>query len=292
MLNVYVSESISYMVSEEPADHKPRAKYSAEPHNIYGERAVMIWYRSLRKSIPLACTVAITFLACHVAKEVVLPTDIVRWTLEGRLPYFSAFCEVEKRMGRPTKACPISSMVMFRPSRAVSFQKLESLAASVADSIGLDLPPVNFYAIALRYLHDLRLPADKILPDAIKIYEWSMPPGLWLSTNESRLPTRVCVMSILMVAIRMLYNINGFGEWERSLSPSGAASVKSASGSKGNGNGGMDTNFAFHDYGEHSDKVPVRPQQPEWDAARLLHHLHTLYDGVADKYGKVSILFL
>lgn len=84
------------MILEEPADHKPRAKYSAEPHNIYGERAVMIWYRSLRKSVPLACTVAITFLACHVAKEAVLPTDMMRWTLEGRLPYFSAFREVEK----------------------------------------------------------------------------------------------------------------------------------------------------------------------------------------------------
>ncbi|XP_028805071.1 LOW QUALITY PROTEIN: TATA box-binding protein-associated factor RNA polymerase I subunit B-like [Neltuma alba] len=270
---------------EEPADHKPRAKYEAEPHNIHGERAVMIWYRSLRKSIPLACTVAVTFLACHVAKEAILPTDIMKWTLEGRLPYFSAFREIEKRMGQPTKACPISSMIMFRPSQAVSLQKLESLAASVADSIGLDLPPVNFYAIALRYLQDLHLPVDKILPDALKIYEWSMPPGLWLSTNELRLPTRVCVMSILIVAIRMLYNINGFGEWERSLCHGGAASVKSASGSEGKGNGGMNTNFPFHDDSERSDKDPVQPQQPEWDAARLLHHLYTLYDGVADKYG-------
>ncbi|XP_054824791.1 TATA box-binding protein-associated factor RNA polymerase I subunit B [Prosopis cineraria] len=270
---------------EEPAYHKPRAKYSAEPHNIYGERAVMIWYKSLRKSIPLACTAAITFLACHVAKEAVLPTDMMKWTLEGRLPYFSAFCEIEKRMGRPTGACPISSMVMFRPSRAVSLQKLESLAASIADSVGLDLPPVNFYSIALRYLQDLCLPVDQILPDAVKIYEWSMPPGLWLSTNELRLPTRVCVMSILIVAIRMLYNINGLGEWEKSLSHNGAALVKPSSGIKGERNGGMDTNFSFHDDSEQSNKDPVQPQQPEWDAARLLYHLHTLYDGVADKYG-------
>lgn len=278
------------MVSEESIDRKPRAKYSAEPYNIYGERAVMLWHRSLRKSIPLACTVAITFLACHVAKEAVLPTDMMKWTIEGRLPYFSAFLEIEKRMGRPTRACPISSMIMFRPSRAVSLQKLESMAASIADSIGLDLPPVNFYAIALRYLQDMQLPVHKILPDALKIYEWSMPHGLWLSTNELRLPTRVCVMSILIVAIRMLYNINGFGEWESSLSHYDFASVKLAAGFKEKGNFETDTNFASHDYGEHFDKDPLQSQQPEWDAARLLHHLYTLYDGVADKYGEVSSL--
>ncbi|KAK6922021.1 hypothetical protein RJ641_012528, partial [Dillenia turbinata] len=33
----------------EAGDFKPRAKFRAEPHNIHGERAVMIWFRSLRK---------------------------------------------------------------------------------------------------------------------------------------------------------------------------------------------------------------------------------------------------
>lgn len=50
------------------------------------------------------------------------------------------------------------------------------------------------------------------------------PPDLWLSTNELRLPSRVCVMSILIVAIRILYDIHGFGEWEKSLSSHGGSS--------------------------------------------------------------------
>lgn len=44
-----------------------------------------------------------------------------------------------------------------------------------------------------------------------------MPSDLYLSKNVLRLPTRVCVMSVLIVAVRMVYNINGFGVWERSL---------------------------------------------------------------------------
>lgn len=259
---------------------------------MYGQRAVMIWYRSLRKRIPLACTVAVSFLACHIAREAVLPTDIMKWTIEGRLPYFSAFCEIEKRMGKPSSACPISSMVMFRPSQPVSLQKLESLAASIAQSVGLELPPVNFYAIAFRYLQELSLPVEKILPRACRIYEWSLPPDLWLSTNDLRLPTRICVMSILIVAIRMLYNINGFGEWERSLSHNGRASVKSSSGSIGKGSREVDTNFASHDDDELHNEDLLQPQKSELDAAQLLHHLQAIYNGIAEKYGRLFGLFL
>ncbi|CAI9266297.1 unnamed protein product [Lactuca saligna] len=93
--------------------------------------------------------------------------------------------------------------------------KLESLAASIAHSIGLELPPVNFYGIVAR--GQLSLPVETILPHASRIYEWSMPPELWLSGNEFRLPTRACVLSILIFSIRSLYKIHGFGKWEKGL---------------------------------------------------------------------------
>ncbi|XP_058193436.1 TATA box-binding protein-associated factor RNA polymerase I subunit B [Rhododendron vialii] len=205
-------------------DFKPRAKFSAEPHNIHGQRAVTIWYRSLRRSLPLSCSLAISFLVCHLAREAVLPTDIVKWTLEGKLPYFSAFVEIEKQIGPPPIACPLSSSFLFKPSETFPLQKLESQAASIAQTIGLELPPVNFYAIASRYLSKLSLPVGKILPSVCQIYEWSLPPELWLSANEFRLPTCVCVLSMVIVAIRILYNIHGFGFWEMSLSSSGESS--------------------------------------------------------------------
>lgn len=244
----------------------------------------MIWFRSLKKRIPLACTVAVSYLACHVAREAILPSDLMKWTCEGKLPYFSTFVEIERRMGHPSIACPISSSVMFRPQRAVSVQKLESFAASIAQFIGLELPPVNFYAIAYRYLEKLSLPVEKILPYACRIYEWSMPPDSWLSlsTNYFRLPTHVCVVSILVVAIRILYNINGYGEWEKSLSHNDGAKD----------NVEMGTTFASHDghdFGKNSAEDPIGPQKHKLDSAGLLQHLHSIYNEIADAYGKIVV---
>lgn len=253
----------------------PRSKHRAEPHNMFGRRAVMIWFRTLRNRIPLSCTVAISYLACHIAREAVLPSDIMKWTCEGKLPYFSAFVEIESRMGPPSIACPISSSVMFKPQRAVPVRKLELFASSIAQFIGLELPPVNFYAIAYRYLEKLSLPVEKILPYACRIYEWSMPPDLWLSLSKDcfKLPTHVCVVSILVVAIRILYNINGLGEWEKSLSH--------IDGAKGNGD--MGNPFASrgeHDFGKDSAGHML-------DSAWLLQHLQTRY--ITDSCGKVIL---
>ncbi|XVE84069.1 hypothetical protein DITRI_Ditri16bG0139400 [Diplodiscus trichospermus] len=203
--------------SGEADDFTPRARYKAEPHNIHCQRAVIIWHKYLRKKIPLSCSLAISFLGCHVAREAILATDIIKWSVEGELTYFDSFVEIEKRIGRSLPPFPLSLRSMFRPSHAVPAQKLESLAAKIAQCIGLNLPPLNFYKISSRYLTDLSLPVEKILPYACRIYEWLMPPELRLSTNNYGLPTFVYLMSILVVAIRILYNINGLGVWEKSL---------------------------------------------------------------------------
>ncbi|KAB2623066.1 TATA box-binding protein-associated factor RNA polymerase I subunit B [Pyrus ussuriensis x Pyrus communis] len=274
---------------------KPRANYRAEPHTKYGQRAVMVWFRSLRNTIPLSYTLAVSFLACHLSREAVLPTDIVKWSLEGNLPYFSAFLQIEKELGGPSRACPISSSLMFRPTESVPVQKLESLAATISESIGLHLPPVNFYAIALRYLGKLSLPVEKILPHACRIYEWSMPPDLWLSTNEFRLPTRAFVMSIVIVAVRILYNIHGFGEWEKCLSR------KHALSSTSNQKGDLDTissskmrsgseedsgspSRSLDDLGTDIGRNSSNAQSSELDAAELLSSLEARYNEIADSY--------
>jgi hypothetical protein len=182
------------------------------PHHIF---------RSLKNSIPLVCNVVVSYLACHIAKEAIMPSDMIKWAREGKLLDFSGFVELERKMGHPTIACPISSSYMFRPQRALLVHKLESHASSLAQFIGLQLPPVNFYALAYRCLKKLSLPVEKILPYACRIYEWSISPDLWLSLSKDyfRLPTHVCVVSVLIVAIRILYNINGYnGAWEKSLS--------------------------------------------------------------------------
>ncbi|KAF8399474.1 hypothetical protein HHK36_015340 [Tetracentron sinense] len=287
----YLLNTISSLIAEETKVHKPRAKYSAEPQNIHGQRAVMIWFRSLKKIIPISSSLAVSFLACHIAREAILPTDILKWSLDGKLPYLTAFVDIEKCFGRPSSACPLSSCFMFRPSKAVAVQRLESLAASVAQAIGLHLPPVNFYAIASRYLEKLTLPVEKILPHACHIYEWSMPPDLWLSTNEFRLSSRVCVMSILMVAIRILYNINGFGKWETILSSfSGSSSsydqveksdLKCNSRKKNNDAHHCSPSSNLHENGT-KPISPSRIQKSELDVAEILCDLEATYDKIYD----------
>ncbi|WJX21186.1 hypothetical protein P8452_10649 [Trifolium repens] len=219
---------------EEPEDYKIRSKYKSEPHNNYGQRAALIWFR-----------------------EAIMPSDLIKWAREGKLPYFSAFVQLENRLGEPSISCPISSSSMFRPQRALSVHKLELYASSFAQFIGLELPPVNFYALAHRYLEKLSLPVEKILPYACRIYEWSVSLDLWLSLSKDyfRLPTHVCVVSILVVAIRILYNIHGYGEWEKSLS---------------------------HNDSAKDSAKDLKEQQRELDCTGLLQHLHTVYNEIAD----------
>jgi hypothetical protein len=89
--------------------------------------------------------------------------------------------------------------------------QLEAAAGIIAQSIGLRLPLVNFYAFAKFYLNELSLPIEKILPHSCRIYEWGIPAELWLPSNPARVPTQVCVLAILILALRVQYNINGQG---------------------------------------------------------------------------------
>ena len=181
-------------------------------------RVVFVFLRSLRMMLPLYSTLSVCFLACHIAREAILPTDIYRWAMEGKLPYVAAFTQVDKLLGSSLKQhCSLNARQLFRPVRVIGAWQLEAAAGSIARRIGLRLPSVNFYAIAQRYLSELSLPIEKILPHACRIYEWAMPAELWLSSNPARVPTRVCVMAILIVALRLQYNINGQGIWEVSI---------------------------------------------------------------------------
>ncbi|CDY32526.1 BnaA09g50700D [Brassica napus] len=208
------SQETNGEVKEVKKRRSNRDKDSSEHRSFDGKRAVTIWLSQLRSSLPLSSSLAISFLACHKAGAPVLPTDIVRWAREGKLPYQSCFLKIQELMGERTATCPVGASVMFRPDEIVSAHNLEAQAASIADVIGLVLPPVNFHGIALNYLKRLSVPVDKVM-DLVRL--WAMPSEIYLSKSQHRLPTRVFVMSILIVAIRMLYNINGFGMWEKSL---------------------------------------------------------------------------
>ncbi|KAJ8442021.1 hypothetical protein Cgig2_033785 [Carnegiea gigantea] len=244
--SAWPDEVLAQSETTDRKDQEETKKYKAgEPRNINDERMAVVWFNSLKKTIPLSSTLMVLYLACHVIRALTFPTDILRWMVEGKLPYLSGFTDIEKSMARLDKslkfvemfvqipgkciekmivsiekasfACPFSTSCMFRPLEVISLQKLESGVAFIAVSLGLNLPSINFDGIASCYLQELALPVEKILPYAHRVFEWSSPAELWLSANESRLPPRVRVMSMLIVVIRILYNSNGFGVWEDSL---------------------------------------------------------------------------
>ncbi|KAJ0986542.1 hypothetical protein J5N97_004898 [Dioscorea zingiberensis] len=217
-----------------------KGKLKVKVCNLNKKRASRVWLYSLRKALPVYTTLAISFLACYLAREGILPTDITEWALDGKLPYLAAFIEIDKDLGYPPSCCSLSTRTLFRPVRNVGAWQLEATAGSIAQNVGLSLPPVNFNAIASRYLKELHLPVDKIFPSACKLYEWSMPAELWLSSNEYRLPLRICVMSILIVIIRILYNIHGQGTWEKIISGSSKCPMQEHVGTK-SGSDNMDS---------------------------------------------------
>lgn len=238
--------------------------------------------------IPIHSSLAFTFLACHIAREQILPTDLVNWATEGKLPYISAFSDIEKSLGNPGAGFPLSSRSLFRPVYTPGTWQMEATAGSIAHCVGLHLPPVNFYAIAQRYLRQLSLPLEKILQHACHIYEWSMPADLWLSANPFRLPTRVCVMSILMISIRILYGIHGYGVWETSFSP--LKNPSSSTQKRGDLENKCNTTHSHEEnIDPESEKGLTLVQDLQFDTVDLLCKLEAKYNGMMNTPGKCRI---
>lgn len=84
---------------DEPIYRRIRSKDRHEPHNMYGKRSILIWLRSLKLAVPLQSTLAVSFLACHIARQSVLPIDIVKWATQAKLPYINVFSNLEKVLG-------------------------------------------------------------------------------------------------------------------------------------------------------------------------------------------------
>ncbi|KAJ3672814.1 hypothetical protein LUZ60_006188 [Juncus effusus] len=170
--------------------------------------------RALRKTIPLYSTISISFLSCLIAREPILPTDITHWALNSQFPYLSVFLQLENNL---SASCPLSSRALFRPVVLLSSWQLESASSEIAERIALQLPPVNFHGLSRRFLREVGLPEGEILPEASRVFEWLLPAEMWVSGNRYAIPTRVSVMAVLVISLRILYGVNGQGVWEMSL---------------------------------------------------------------------------
>lgn len=188
---------------------KRKKRVSGEPWTTYGERTRFVWLRSLKARIPLRSSLAITYLVCHLAREPVLPTDIINWAFEGTLPYLSAYTEIEKRSNWGSQLQLFKASKIFKPQRMTNARVVEYLASLIADRISLELPPINFHSISRRFLKELDLPVERLAPYVFRLYEWFPSSGLWLTSQVSKFPTRVYVMAMLVVVFKILYKLDG-----------------------------------------------------------------------------------
>ncbi|KAI3887716.1 hypothetical protein MKX03_020954 [Papaver bracteatum] len=101
---------------------KPRSQFENEPLNLAGERLLIIWLRSLRNKIPLSYSLSISYLACHIAREPILPTDVVKWAHDGKLPFLNVFVRIGEIFGDLSAKCPITTDKMFRPLELVGWR--------------------------------------------------------------------------------------------------------------------------------------------------------------------------
>ncbi|KAG9151819.1 hypothetical protein Leryth_002097 [Lithospermum erythrorhizon] len=109
-----------------------------------------------------------------------------------------------------------------------------------------------------------------------------MPHGICLSANELKPPSRVFLMSILVVATRVYYNINGFGKWESTMSKS------SSSLPRGKLNGKENNTFGF-DLGSDAQEEDFVPnisskdyEVHESDVGELLHILDEKFNKLCE----------
>ena len=152
---------------------------------------------------------AILFLACHWLREPVLPTDLVQLQLENRLPYMAAWKllpDPRNFSGLPELDRLLQVLREYGVMRPISFcsaRKIEFWGAEVASKLALDLPPVNYHLLAIRFLQDLRLPLAPLVPIVERLMDLLVPSPLWLTTWVGALPARVTVMALVLLALKL-----------------------------------------------------------------------------------------
>jgi len=114
---------------------------------------------ALAEALPAQATLVCCFAACVGLRQAVLPGDILRWALSGRLP----FLDLATRCAPLLRAAPRPlPMALTAPAVAMTPGVLCRLAHDLAARAGRPLPPVNAEALLLRAVADLDLPQARV----------------------------------------------------------------------------------------------------------------------------------
>ncbi|KAL3691095.1 hypothetical protein R1sor_004746 [Riccia sorocarpa] len=192
-------------------------------------------------------------------KSLLFPVELSLGQREGKLPFLTAHIELSKPSGNHipntiggSQRFPLDAKLMFQPKNVIGARAVELLAGHIAERIGLQLPPVNYHALSCRLLHALKLPVETLSVYTRRIYEWYCPAGLWLTSKESALPTRVYIMAMIIIVLKVLYRLDGRVEGQ---TPESETAL--------NGKGSLDNDETEKADKEATEDMQVDHQEPD-----------------------------
>ncbi|EFN51697.1 hypothetical protein CHLNCDRAFT_54966 [Chlorella variabilis] len=168
--------------------------------------------RSLRIQAELAPalhprhTLALLLLACWCQLEAAGPLDVLRWALDGRLPYV-AFAAEEGAVLQQYRNILGGELIAVRG--VPSPKALLLNASTMGKRLGLACPPLSPALWLARYLADLEL-SQELLPVALQLHALYQPAPL--VPTEGERPGRhpwALLMASLVVAAKLCYGVGG-----------------------------------------------------------------------------------
>ena len=160
---------------------------------------------------------SIVLLACWHQREAVSPLDLVRWTLNGELPYL----DFPTRCRDALLPCHgVMTQGFLTPSGAPDPVMLYHEAVEIARGVSLECPPINVGLWLGRFADELHL-APEVVPAALTLHDLyrNAPPFGCLQPAGISLHPWGEVMTLLVMAARLTYGV-GSGEDDAASRPS------------------------------------------------------------------------
>ncbi|GAB4816552.1 hypothetical protein N2152v2_003598 [Parachlorella kessleri] len=171
-----------------------------------GRTAALVLGEGLRHALPPGVTLSLCFLACWQLREAVSPQDLVRWALNGQLPFWEL-----ARLSRAAveEYAAVLPLAFLDPRGVPSPTRVWDEAVLIAARIGLRCPPLNVGLWLDRWTQELAL------PQAVGVVGLQLYQLYRLDCPQYHLQYRVLAqahthaMALLLVAVKLLYGLDG-----------------------------------------------------------------------------------
>eukprot|EP00884_Botryococcus_braunii_P015287 jgi/Botrbrau1/2441/Bobra.0395s0062.1 len=166
---------------------------------------LVVFGDTLNAVFPKESLLSVLFLTCWLARKAIFASDIIRWVVNGQLP----FMNIAPYLGHLSGPSSMHLHKILNRSRGLpSPIRLTVIAANHAQALGLVLPPVNAAACLQRFTTELNLPTE-LHQSALEIFEIHRmgSPVTYLFPHHQVNP-HAEVMASLIVTIKMIYSLD------------------------------------------------------------------------------------